>query len=126
MDDLRNLINQWIAYDDKINEINDKIKKTQENTKELKKNKENISVKITQYLKDNNMEESSIEINNNKIKLQETSQYSSITLKFLKECLLHYFKDNNEEYETLFNFIKDNRQMTKKIDLQRKIIKDNN
>lgn len=126
MDDLRNLINQWIAYDDKINEINDKIKKTQENTKELKKNKENISVKITQYLKDNNMEESSIEINNNKIKLQETSQYSSITLKFLKECLLHYFKDNTEEYETLFNFIKDNRQMTKKIDLQRKIIKDNN
>jgi len=123
MDDLKNLINQWIVYDDKINEINDKIKKTQENTKELKKKKDNISLKVTQYLKDNNMEGSSIEIQNNKIKLQETSQYSSITLKFLKECLMHYYRDNNEEYEKIFNFIKNNRTMVKKIDLHRKIIK---
>ena len=119
MDELKQMIEHWLVYDNKINEINLKIKKTQENTKELRNKRDILSSKITNYLIENKMEDRPIVIDNNQLKVQETMIQSSLTFKFLKDCLLQYF-ENEEETEKLLNFIKSNRTITKKIDLQRK------
>ena len=75
---------------------------------------------ITTYMKKNEMQDHVINISDGDIRYNEQVAQSPITLKHLKNLLENYFQ-NNEESTKIYNYIKENREYKRIIDLKRKI-----
>lgn len=120
MDVFKTDLKKWIALDNEIRIIQNKIKKLNDETKSYKDNKEELTHKITNFMRENNMESNVITTSDGSIKFHESVIQSSITLKFLKTSLLQYY-ENEDEAEKVFNFIKNNRSSKTYFDLHRKI-----
>ena len=105
-------IQKWVSYNNKITGENEKIKK-------LKDEKNKITNNITLYMKKNNMEDTTINIGNGlKIKYMETNTQTTLTFKFLEECLNQYFNNNEEETKKLISFIKNKREIKTETNLK--------
>ena len=113
-------IKNWIECDNYLIENQEKIKQINEKTKAVKKKREELSNNITTYMKNNNMHDNIINISDGDLRYNETVAQTPITLKHLKFLLEKYYQDNNSALK-IYNYIKENREYKKIIDLKRKI-----
>ena len=119
-EELKKNIKNWIECDNYLIENQEKIKQINEKNKAVKKKREELSTWITTYMKKNEMQEHVINISDGDIRYNEQIAQSPITLKHLKNLLENYFQ-NNEESTKIYNYIKENREYKRIIDLKRKI-----
>ena len=103
-------IKQWFVLDEKIKELKKKIK-------ELTNEKKDLSSRLIQNMKTNNID--IVETNNGKIIHNEKKVRSSITKKYLAECFEKFIKDT-ETRDSLLKYIFDSREIKMVENIKRK------
>ena len=99
-------IKKWILYDNALKKLNLQQKK-------LKENKELFENELLVLIKQNRLENLTLNVDNSKISLNTSSTNPSLTYKFLEETFNEYFKDELES-KKLSDFIKRKRENNKK------------
>lgn len=95
-------LNLWINLDNKIKVMN-------ENIKQLKEQRDTLENEITLFSKENNLVNSFIKINDNKVKIINTKISEPITFKYLEKSLADII-NNQEQIQLIIQHLKDNRQ----------------
>lgn len=109
MDNFKSIVKKWVELDNEINENKNK-------NKILEKNKKTLDVKIIDFIKNRNLQDTKFKLNDNtKIIYKESVSNSGITQKLLKKSLEDYFLKNQflkidkntslKLIESLYNFI---------------------
>jgi len=97
-----NQIQQWVSIDNQIKLLNEKMK-------DLRNKKNELSNNITNYAKNNNLSNSTIEIGDGKLKFINTKQTEPITLKYLEKTLGEVIK-NESQVKIIMEHIKSKRE----------------
>ena len=108
----------WNSNKSEIDEIHKHMKKYQDRIKALKGNNENIEKKLIKYMKNNNLNDKKLVIDNFKISLDESKRSESISKGFLLEKLTMYF-NNEERAKKIVDYIYESREVTSKYVLKR-------
>jgi hypothetical protein len=96
-------IQQWVSIDNQIRVLNDKIK-------ELRDKKTNLSSNLTDYAKENNLSNATIQISDGKLKFASTKVQTPLTFKYLEKSLGDIIK-NDSQVKQIVEYIKNNREM---------------
>lgn len=84
-----NKVQQWVNIDNELKKLNDSIKQLREQRNALEAN-------LTTYAKTNNMTNSTIQINKDKLKFVETKVPEPLTFKYLEKTLGEIIKDETK------------------------------
>ena len=109
-------IKEWVSIDNKI-------KKLQQDVKELRMTKSNLTDNIFNYAEQNNLENAVIQISDGKLKFQNIKSTSPLTFGYLKQCLSECM-ENQEQVEELIKYIKNKRTTRTNYDIRRTYNKD--
>lgn len=100
---LNDTVTKWIIIDNKIQELNAELK-------QLRHDKNILESALTNYAKDNDMENTTVKVNNNKIKFSVTKTVEPITFKYLERNLCNIIK-SEEQLQKTMEYLKDNREV---------------
>jgi septal ring factor EnvC (AmiA/AmiB activator) len=84
-------VQQWVHLDDELKKLNNRIKLIREQRNNLESN-------ITSYAKTNNMTNSTIQINQDKLKFVDTKVPEPLTFKYLEKTLGEIIKDETKAH----------------------------
>tara|TARA_A100001015_G_C14693059_1_gene595194 strand:+ start:393 stop:734 length:342 start_codon:yes stop_codon:yes gene_type:complete len=104
-------IKQWILVDNEM-------KKYYEKIKSLREKKNNIQENIIVHVKQNDLDDATVKINDGKLKFVETKTSNPITLKYLQSCLEECIESEND-VQHIMNYIKDNRETKQHSEIKR-------
>lgn len=110
-------IKQWIVFDTQIDILK---KDYQEKLKDLKENKQSLEVKLTNYMKAHELQNTIIQTSEGKIKYNEINIQSPLNYKFLLDVFKEGLEDE-EKADQLLQLIKTKRESKKQISLKRNI-----
>ena len=96
-------IKNWVRIDNSIKELNEKIKY-------YKQEKLKYNTNIIEYITNNDLDNVTIRISNGKIKFLDMNYSQPLTYKFIYECLIKFFNNENKVDE-IINFIKSKRNI---------------
>jgi len=102
------IINEYINTNEKMDNLNNKIR-------ELKDYNKKLSDGIINFMEKNKKDD--LTYNNTQFELKKNKSQSTISLKLLKESLQSYFNDN-EKANKIIKYILDSRISTEKIELK--------
>jgi hypothetical protein len=100
---LNDTLTKWINIDNRIQELNAELK-------QLRNDKNILENALTKYAKDNKIENSTVKVNNNKIKFGVTKTTEPITFKYLERNLCNIIK-NEDQLQKTMEYLKDNREV---------------
>lgn len=106
-----NKIKDWVLLDNKIHNLNEELKN-------LKERKDLLNNDINNYMNTNNLTNNTIKINNGYLKLTQIKNTQTLTFKYLENCLKEIIK-NEEQVNTIINYIKNKREITYNTSLKR-------
>ncbi len=106
-------IKKWLDTENKILNI-------QKELKELKKNKKQISVELSEIMKNKNLD--CIDVTQGKILYTKNKSKKGINKKYL-ETVLTKFYENNEQAKEICDFILENRETIEKENIRLKLHK---
>jgi len=109
---LINVVKEWVTMDNDI-------RKHQQVVKEMKVKQKDISQKLMETMKNNEIE--CLDINNGSLVYKKNKVKKPINKNTLYSILNNYFKGNTEHVEDLGKYIMDNRQEVVKETIRRKI-----
>lgn len=95
-------IKTWVSLDNKIKEHN-------ENLRELRQQRNEISQHVYEHVNDKNLNHATVQISDGTLKFQSVKVTQPITLKFIKQCLMDCIA-NEEDVEKIMVHIKDSRE----------------
>ena len=108
MEEFQNNIKQWVTIDNNIKTLS-------ENLKDLKAERSQISDNILNFVEQENLNTTTIQINDGALKFTKTKQTSNLTLSYVKECLEKCIS-NEDDINTIMNVIK----TSEKVNIQMK------
>lgn len=108
-------IKTWVLVDSKLKLVNEKIK-------EMREKKNFLLNQINDYVYDNNMKDTKIEITDGELVFCERKEYAPLTYKYVEECLQNIIKDE-KHIEYILNYIKNNRKIKLVNDIKRNLSK---
>ena len=88
-------------------------------SKQLRENKNCIKNKIFNYVHENNLDNSVIEISDGTLKFQQTNYSSPLTFKFLELCLKECIS-NADQVKQIIKYIKCKREIKTNYEIKRK------
>jgi len=103
--DLQESIKTWVKLDNDSKKINNQLK-------ELREEKNNITNNLFNYFSNNNIKPPNVNISDGKLNFVEINSANVLTFKFLEECFSEYFSEKSESKE-LLDFIKSKRSYSK-------------
>jgi len=104
-------IQKWVVIDSQIKLINEKIKKARELKHQLLKN-------ISNYVSENNLEQTKIEISDGELRFYDKREYQPITFKYIEESLGKILLDK-KQVEYILNYLRENREVIVSKDIRR-------
>ena len=104
-------IKQWILLDNEMKEHYEKIKL-------LRERKNGVQENIITHVKNNDLDNATVKINDGKLKFVETKSSNPITLKYLQNCLEECI-ENEEDIEHIMSYIKENRETKQHSEIKR-------
>jgi len=102
------IINEYINTNEKMDNLNTKIR-------ELKDYNKKLSSGIINFMEKN--KKNDLSYNDNRFELKKNKSQSTISQKLLKESLQSYFNDNDKANK-IMKYILDNRISTEKLELK--------
>ena len=102
MEEFQNNIKQWVTIDNNIKTLS-------ENLKDLKAERSQISDNILNFVEQENLNTTTIQINDGALKFTKTKQTSNLTLSYVKECLEKCIS-NEDDINTIMHVIKTSRE----------------
>tara|TARA_Y100000780_G_scaffold220301_1_gene227530 strand:+ start:2135 stop:2482 length:348 start_codon:yes stop_codon:yes gene_type:complete len=94
-------IKTWVSIDNKIKEHNDELKT-------LRQKRETITTEVYGTVKENNLDNATIEISDGKLKFQSVKVTQPLSIKFVKECLEDIISDE-DKVKQILDHIKEKR-----------------
>ena len=104
-------IQKWALLESHIKKVNDKLK-------EMRDIKSKLSENVCDYIQENNLEDTKIEITNGEIRLYEKKDYSPLTFSYIEKCLGEIIPEKSH-VSYIINYLKDNREIKSSMDLKR-------
>ena len=104
-------IQEWVTIDNQIKALN-------QQTKELRNNRNALTNNIFTYAESNNLENAVIQISDGKLKFQNVKQTSPLTFKLVKEVLGECI-DNEQHVQAIIEAIKNKRESKYVYDIRR-------
>ena len=104
-------IQEWVSIDNRM-------KNLQQQVKELRNEKNNLTNNIFTYAETNNLENAVIQISDGKLKFHNMKQTSPLTFRLVKETLSECF-DSEELIEKIIDKIKSKRDIKYSYDIKR-------
>lgn len=98
-----NKIQEWVQLDNRLKKLNEEIK-------QLRDQRNSIESNLTNYAKTNNMEDKTFKINNDKLKFVETKVPEPLTFKYLEKTLGEIIK-NESQVQLIMEHIKQKRNI---------------
>ena len=111
MSQIKEKIQQWVSIDNQLKIINEK-------TREIRNKKSELLNEITEYVKNNKIENKTIEITDGSLKFYEKKEYSGLTYSYIEECLGKIIEDK-KHVDHIMNYLKENREVKTSIDIRR-------
>lgn len=96
-----NKIQQWIQLDNQIKQLN-------EQARNLREQKNSLETNLTNYAKTNHMTDSTVKVNNDKLKFVDTKVPEPLTFKYLEKTLGEIIK-NESQVNLIMEHIKQKR-----------------
>lgn len=96
-------IRNWILIDDQIKKLNEEIKN-------LRDERNKIETNVTNYAKNNNMTNTIVKINNERLKFVDTKIPEPLTFRYLEKTLGEIIK-NESQVKLIMEHIKQKRVM---------------
>ena len=109
---LQTKIKEWVTCDNNINTL-------KKESKQLRENKNCLTNEIFNYVHENNLDNSVIEISDGILKFQQTNYSSPLTFKFLESCLNECIS-NEEQVKQIIKYIKCKREIKTNYEIKRK------
>jgi len=104
-------IKLWIETDDKIKVLNDEIR-------QLREIKNEVTEKINVVINHNKLQDAQIEIPGGKIKFAQTKVTQPITLKYVESCLSNIIQDQGQ-VQQIVQYIKEQREVKTSSEIKR-------
>ena len=104
-------IKQWVNIDNQIKAHNNQIK-------ELRQTKHNLTDNIIGYVETNSLDDAIVEITDGNLKFQNIKHTSPLTFTFLEKCLNQCI-GNEEQVKQIITFIKESREVKYTPDIKR-------
>jgi len=104
-------IQQWVHLDNQLKVANEKIK-------ELRDVKQSLSQDILTHVQKNQLSQSTISINDGKLKFIQTKTSQPITFKYLETCLKDIIPNESQRNQIL-NYIKQKREIKTQFEIKR-------
>lgn len=98
--------------------VDAQLKKILEKSKEYREMKNTLSQKICNYLHENKLQNTKIDITNGQIKIYEKKDYSPLTFSYVEECLGKIISDKSH-VEYIINYLKEHREIKTSSELRR-------
>jgi hypothetical protein len=98
-----NKIQQWVHIDNQLKKLNEQVK-------QLRDQRNSLETNLTSYAKTNNMEDTIIKVNNDKLKFVETKVQEPLTFKYLEKTLGEIIK-NDSQVQLIMEHIKQKRSV---------------
>lgn len=109
--DLIQNIKRWTILDNNLKIINEK-------TKSIREERNQLSTQICKYLENTNLKNKKIGIYNGEIRMYEKKEYSPLTFTYIEECLGKIIPER-DSVEFIMQYLKENREIKKNMDLRR-------
>lgn len=103
-------IQNYVALDDKIKELNDK-------SKELREKKAVFSKYICDFVEKNNVNKN-IKITDGELKINERKDYTALSYSFIEGCLNEIIKDENK-VSYIIDYLKEKREIKTSLEIKR-------
>jgi len=104
-------IQRWVLLDSQLKIVNDK-------TKQLREMRSQLNSQISQYMLQNNMSNTKIDISDGDLRICEKKDYSSITFGYIERCLDELISDKNQ-VEYIIKYLKENREVNVSSEIKR-------
>jgi hypothetical protein len=98
-----NKIQQWVQIDNQLKKLN-------EQAKQLREQRNTLESNLTNYAKTNNMTDTTIKVNNDKLKFVDTKVPEPLTFKYLEKTLGEIIK-NDSQVQLIMEHIKQKRSV---------------
>lgn len=108
-------IREWVSLDNQIKTLNEQVK-------ELRTKRQHVTSQIMTISDTHGYDNATINISDGTLKLADVSVTSSLTLNYVKACLLECL-DNEDKVEEIMEFIKENRPVKNTRDIKRYVKK---
>ena len=96
-----NKIQQWVQVDNQLKKLNEQVK-------QLREQRNSLETNLTNYAKNNNMSDTTIKFNNDKLKFTDTKVPEPLTFKYLEKTLGEIIK-NESQVKVIMEHIKQKR-----------------
>ena len=96
-----NKVQQWVQLDNQLKKLNEQVK-------QLRDQRNSLETNLTSYAKTNNMSDSTIKINNDRLKFVDTKVPEPLTFKYLEKTLGEIIK-NESQVQLIMEHIKQKR-----------------
>ena len=97
-------VQKWVTSDTQLKMINEK-------TKQLRQYRNTLSENICNYIQENNMENTRLEISDGEIKMFDKKEYAPITFGYIEETLGKIIKEKSQ-IVYIIKTLKENRKIT--------------
>lgn len=104
-------VQQWVAIDTQLKIISEK-------TKTIRNRKTELLREINDYVKNNDLENTRIEISDGDLRFYEKKEYSPLTYGYLETCLGEIIPDK-KQVEYIMTYLKEHRQIKTSQDIRR-------
>jgi hypothetical protein len=94
-------VQQWVELDNQLQKLNEQVK-------QLRDQRNTLETNLTSYAKTNNMSDSTIKINNSRLKFVDTKVPEPLTFKYLEKTLGEIIK-NESQVQLIMEHIKQKR-----------------
>lgn len=98
-----NKVQQWVQLDNQLKKLNEQVK-------QLRDQRNSLETNLTSYAKTNNMSDSTIKINNDRLKFVDTKVPEPLTFKYLEKTLGEIIK-NESQVQLIMEHIKQKRSI---------------
>lgn len=98
-----NQIQQWVQLDNQLKQLNEKIR-------DIREKKTKLTQNITNYAKNNNLENNTIKITDGKLRFANVRVQEPLSYKYLERTLSEIIK-NPQQIELIMNHIKKSREI---------------
>jgi hypothetical protein len=96
-------IQDWVSLDNQMKVLNEKMR-------DMRDKKNELTINLTKYAKNNNLENSAIQITDGKLKFANTKVSEPLTFKYLEKTLSEVIK-NETQVKQIIEHVKAKRQV---------------
>ena len=96
-------VQQWIQMDNQLKKLNEQVK-------HLREQRHSLELSLSSYAKTNNMADTTIKVNNDKLKFVETKVPEPLTFKYLEKSLREIIA-NDAQVQLILDHVKQKRSV---------------